>query len=222
MAKVYNVKVVENDFDGYMNVDKSYFNDSEVANINNFRPEGSSHKPMVLAQIVGFNNGILGSFDVEDQYVICNRKKYNSKVCNDSCVEFFIKPKSNMGYFNFEFNCFGTIHCSYIVDPKRVRKGFKEYYKIPIKIGSAIKVNSSCKGLIPNEIDNPFKWELYYFIPFTIMENYIGKLDLSREWNGNFYKCADKSSHPHWGSWNPVSKLNFHAPNDFGIIKFKK
>ena len=57
----------------------------------------------------------------------------------------------------------------------------------------------------------------------------LGALDLGpleppaqRRWRGNFYKCADESSHPHWASWRPIGeKLDFHTPEFFGEIGVK-
>ncbi|MCD6337129.1 MAG: hypothetical protein J7M01_02720, partial [Candidatus Marinimicrobia bacterium] len=37
---------------------------------------------------------------------------------------------------------------------------------------------------------------------------------------GNLYKCGDKTSHPHWASWSPIDKLNFHQPKHFGEFVF--
>ena len=31
-------------------------------------------------------------------------------------------------------------------------------------------------------------------------------------WRANFYKCGDETSHPHWASWSPVGRLDFHRP----------
>ncbi|MBF0230732.1 MAG: hypothetical protein HQK63_14285 [Desulfamplus sp.] len=46
---------------------------------------------------------------------------------------------------------------------------------------------------------------------------------LNVEWRANFYKCADKTSHPHWLTWSPVDfpKPNFHIHESFGILKFE-
>ena len=37
----------------------------------------------------------------------------------------------------------------------------------------------------------------------------------------NFYKCADKSDHPHFVSWNPIDTAapDFHRPEFFGIME---
>ena len=36
----------------------------------------------------------------------------------------------------------------------------------------------------------------------------------------NFYKCGDKTVHPHYACWNPVGgeKPNFHQPQSFGKL----
>jgi hypothetical protein len=42
-------------------------------------------------------------------------------------------------------------------------------------------------------------------------------------WRANFYKCADKTSHPHWLTWAHVNypKPKFHLPEYFGRIEFE-
>ena len=35
---------------------------------------------------------------------------------------------------------------------------------------------------------------------------------------GNFYKCGDHTDSPHWGSWAPVEKVDFHVPHLFGDL----
>lgn len=42
-------------------------------------------------------------------------------------------------------------------------------------------------------------------------------------WRANFYKCADKTSHPHWLTWAPVDypKPKFHLSGFLGWIEFK-
>ncbi len=218
VVREYQVKNIDKKFDGEF---LSFLNDLskvESGKIDKFRSESSSHHPESKFKLCACNNGIIGQFEINDHFVICKNTEYNSMVCKDSCVEFFFQPNRKKGYFNFEFNCLSTVHCSYIIDPQRTETGFKDYKMIPYKIGKNIFVESSVKSLIKNEIDKPLKWNLSFFIPFKLIEEYVGKLEDKKKWFGNFYKCADNSSHPHWGSWNPVSELNFHAPNDFGKL----
>ena len=35
---------------------------------------------------------------------------------------------------------------------------------------------------------------------------------------GNFYKCGDHTASPHWGSWVPMPRLDFHDPDSFGTF----
>jgi hypothetical protein len=48
----------------------------------------------------------------------------------------------------------------------------------------------------------------------------LGKIG-GQSWRGNFFKCAEEISHPHWASWSPVDELNFHLPRCFGTIHFE-
>ena len=49
-----------------------------------------------------------------------------------------------------------------------------------------------------------------------------GKPSAGQGWSANFYKCADKTSHPHWGSWAKVEvdRPAFHLPAYFGTLEF--
>ena len=40
-------------------------------------------------------------------------------------------------------------------------------------------------------------------------------------WRGNFFKCVEENSHPHWASWSPVDEFNFHLPQCFGVLRFE-
>lgn len=218
---------------------------AETLQIRHFRPEGSDHRPHTAARLLYDATGLYGMFRVQDRYVRCLRTEYNDTVWRDSCVEFFAQPKPERGYFNFEFNCGGTFLCSHITNHERTEDGFKEWVKVPPGIGQTIKVHSSLPRRIEQEISEPVLWTLSFFIPFALFEHYLGPLtsvaaDVSRRnssnpkraptdvggylagqiWRGNFYKCADESSHPHWASWSPVDEFNFHRPNCFGTIRF--
>src|SRR5262245_25252266 len=96
---------------------------AEVAEITHFRPESSSHRPRTKVRLLGSGMGLHGIFHVQDRYVRCIRQNYFDDVWKDSCVEFFVQPKPQSGYFNFEFNCGGALLCNYILDPTRIPNG---------------------------------------------------------------------------------------------------
>ena len=195
---------------------------AETLEVAHFRPEGSNHRPKTSARMLYDAKGLYGIFRVQDRYVRCLRTQYFDPVWKDSCVEFFAQPEPDRGYFNFEFNCGGAFLCMHITNPERTPDGFKEFVKVPAAIGQTIQVRSSLPQRIDPEIITPVVWTLSFFIPCTLFEHYLGPLGglAGQVWRGNFFKCADESSHPHWASWSPVDEFNFHRPNCFGSMTF--
>jgi hypothetical protein len=196
---------------------------AETLEITHFRSESSDHRPQTSTRVLYDDAGIHGLFRVEDRYLLCKRTEYLDPVWRDSCVEFFAQPKPESGYFNFEFNCGGALLCSYIINPERVPGGFREFTRLPPAIGKTIQTASSLPRRIDSEITEPTIWFLRFFVPFAAFEHYVGSLGplSGQTWRGNFYKCADESSHPHWVAWSPVDELNFHMPRCFGTIRFE-
>jgi hypothetical protein len=195
---------------------------AHTAQITHFRPESSSHRPSTSVRLLYDSRGIGGIFKVQDQYVRCIRPNYFDEVWKDSSVEFFVEPKTGRGYFNFEFNCGGAFLCSHITNPERGPGGFKQFTKLPFEIGQAVKVRSSLPRLVEKEVSEPIVWTLQFYIPLTVLEHYVGPLgELPGQiWRGNFFKCAEEVSHPHWASWSPVDEFNFHLPRCFGALRF--
>lgn len=195
----------------------------DCVEISNFRIEGSDHRPATQAKLFYSDEGLHGFFRVEDNYIRCLHTKINAPVYKDSCVEFFVKPKEDKGYFNFEFNCGGAVSCSYITDPTRVCGGFKSAKALAGSELSRIKINHSMPRIVEPEITKPTTWSLDFVVPFSILEKHIGppgKLS-GQVWTANFYKCGDDTSHPHWASWAPLTARNFHLPGCFGTITFE-
>jgi hypothetical protein len=202
--------------------DDSAWKNAQTAELGHFRPESSAHRPRTRVRVVHGPAGIRGIFDVEDQFVRSVRTNYMDEVWKDSCVEFFIQPRPDSGYFNLEINAGGAHLCCYIEDPARVPGGFKKFTRLPPEIGRTIQVRSSLPKTIDPEITETVLWQLNFFLPLAVLEEYVGTLGNVRgqEWRGNFYKCADESSHPHWASWAPVDEFNFHLPRCFGALSF--
>ena len=198
------------------------WNQAETLEIQHFRPEGSDHRPRTSARVLYGASGLCGIFQVQDRYVRCVRTQYHDAVWKDSCVEFFAQPKPDRGYFNFEFNCGGAFLCCYITDPTRAPDGFKDYVKVPAGIGQTIRVQTSLPQRVEPEITSSLVWTLSFFVPFALFEHYLVPLGAlpGQEWRGNFFKCAEENSHPHWASWSPVDEFSFHRPTCFGSLRF--
>jgi hypothetical protein len=79
-------------------------------------------------------------------------------------------------------------------------------------------------SVVEPEITDPTTWRRGFFIPLSVFEKTTGlqSTELSGQiWRANLYKCADKTSHPHWASWKPITETNFHLPECFGEITFE-
>ena len=156
--------------------------------------------------------------------MLCRETVPQSPVCTDSCVEFFVQPRPDTGYFNFEFNCGGTIHCHYIEDCRRTPAGFMKHRPLTLEELSQVKVSASLPAIVWPERQHAVVWQLDVMIPLQVMEPYIGRTGplSAQTFAANFYKCADHSSHPHWASWAPIGEdLNFHQPKKFGLLEFE-
>ena len=196
---------------------------AETLELIHFRPEGSDHKPKTSVRLLYNSSGIFGIFRIEDHYVRSIHTKYLSPVYKDSCVEFFVKPKQDKGYFNFEFNCGGALLCTYIVDPTRTPEGFRDFLKLSEEDGKQILIYHSMPDIVELEITEAVTWFLEFFIPFSLLEQYVGSIGnvSNQSWHANFYKCGDETSHPHWASWTPLPEKNFHMPECFGTLSFE-
>lgn len=200
----------------------SDWENANVAELTNFREESKSRHPKVKVKLLHDDAGIYVMFQVNDQYVRSVVTEYMGSVCTDSCVEFFVQPGGRGGYLNFEINCGGTLHVSFIKDSTPSPGGFKDFMPLPPEDGAKVKIFHSMPSVVEPEIQEPVTWRNAFFIPAEIFERYGGVKApyCGQVWRGNFYKCADRTSHPHWITWAPVDKLNFHLPHCFDRIVF--
>ena len=125
---------------------------ANVAEIAHFRQESSDHHPKTLARLLHDKTGFYGLFQVDDKYVRAVRSQFQGEVWKDSCVEFFVQPKKECGYFNFEMNCGGALLCSYVTDPTRTPTGLKKALPLPENIGGLVKTRSTLSKVVDPEI----------------------------------------------------------------------
>lgn len=196
--------------------------------VDQFHPQSSVHRPVTQAKVLYDDDHLYVIFRVQDQYVRAVYTEYQDPVYNDSCVEFFVMPapstrSGQSGYFNFEMNCIGTLLVYFIEDSTRSGAGFKKYTPLPADLVYDLMIFHSWPGQTSTEIFEPVEWTVEYRIPFVLFEAYLGPVECrsGAQWHGNFYKCGDRSSHPHWASWAPIGEaLNFHQPQLFGRLQF--
>jgi Carbohydrate-binding family 9 len=204
--------------------DGALWKSTEALSISNYLPQSSDHKPVTKVKLLHDAASINVLFNVADRYVRAVRTEYQSDVWNDSCVEWFTRPKSNKGYFNFEINCIGTLHVHYVEDPERIAGGkLKKSTPVPLETGKLVQIRHSIAAPVDPEIAEPTEWLLEMKVPLTFFEPFVGTIGAlsGQRWRANFNKCADQTSHPTWATWSPVSELNFHRPQEFGEITFE-
>lgn len=187
-----------------------------------FHPQSSQHRPVVHAQLAHDGERLHLRFTVRDRYVLSRAVDANGPVCTDSCVEFFVEPIPGLGYFNLEVNAGGTLHCSHITDPTRLPDGgfAGRSFLDPAEL-SAIAVATTLPAVIDPELATPLDWAMCASIPVQLFARRLGRMPpVPGTWRGNFFKCADHSSHPHWASWAPIgTALAFHVPACFGRLE---
>lgn len=196
---------------------------ANVLSISNYLPQSSDHRPVTTVRLLHDRKSVRVLFKVSDRFVRCVRTEYQSDVWNDSCVEWFVRPKPDKGYFNFEINCLGVLHVHYVEDPVRVDGKLTKSTPVPAESGALIKILHSVSSAVDPEIAEPMEWAILMDVPVKFFEPFIGPIGnlSSQRWRANFNKCADQTSHPTWATWNPVSELNFHRPQEFGEIVFE-
>ncbi len=169
--------------------------------------ENYPYKPDVEFRIAYLYNKILLKFYVKEKEIISNHKNDNEMVCEDSCVEFFVKPGNSDGYYNFEFNSIGTVLVQYGSD----RNNRKYLDKTLLK---NIKRFALVESLY---------WELFVIIPSELFCKHNITNFSSSKFTANFYKCGDKLSDPHYITWNNIKteSPDYHRPEFFKPISFE-
>ncbi len=137
----------------------------------------------------------------------------NGNVWEDSCCEFFVADPTDGTYYNFEMNCIGSLLAA-------KRTGRED--AVPFSIEKLQRVVRH--STLPHESceleGETFEWSVAMCIPFDMIG--VDSTSLPQYLMVNFYKCGDKTAHPHFLSWNPIDvpSPDFHRPEFFGKICF--
>jgi len=98
--------------------------------VAHFHPSGSEHRPATLARMQFDERWLYAHFRVRDRWVRAVCRRFQDPVWTDSCVELFVRPRPDRGYFNFEMSCGGVLLLYYIEDPTRTAGGFARYREV--------------------------------------------------------------------------------------------
>lgn len=130
-----------------------------------------------------------------------------SRVCEDSCLEFFFMPEGEDRYFNFEINPNGCLYVGF----GRSRQDRVILYRQDANQFFGIHTQKTPDG-----------WETAYRIPLSFLRLFWPDFSFTGSLRANVYKCGEKTAREHYLSWNPCSSEtpDFHRPADFGVMTF--
>jgi hypothetical protein len=195
-----------------------------VLEVSHFHPSSTEHRPRTQARLQFDRSFLYVHFRVQDRYVRAVSRRFQDPVWKDSCVELFVRPRQDRGYFNFEMSCGGVLLLYYIEDPTPTANGFRKYRRLEKRHLRGLKVFHTLPRRVEPELPGPVDWAVEYRVPFELFAAYLGSppATAGTSWRGNLYKCADACSHPHWACWAPIGEeLNFHQPERFGELRFE-
>lgn len=180
-------------------------------------PDSYPYKPEVSFAAAHTSDAVLLHFKVREQSVLAHCSSDRESIWQDSCVEFFLSPEPGDGlYYNFEFNCIGRMYAC--VGPDRNSRQF-----LPESAYAAIKRASSLGETAFEERLGECEWDLSAIVPVSCLVRHdIASLD-GLQMSGNFYKCGDHLSVPHFLSFAPIGvpKPDFHRPEFFCTLEFE-
>lgn len=217
----YRVKKIKSPFKADATWDTAPWNNIPVLALTHHMGPGPDHFPWTEAKLIFDDEAVFVMFRVRDRYVRAKAKHHQDNVFEDSCVEFFFTPATDMsrGYFNLEMNCGGTMLFHF-----QTGRG-KDRVVIPKEECEEIFCVHSLPHSVEPEIQEPLTWTVSYRVPIGLLKKYTKVVPPGPrvQWRANFYKCGDRTSHPHWLAWSPVDvpKPDFHRPEFFGILEFE-
>ena len=131
------------------------------------------------------------------------------EICADSCMEFFFSPlEGDKRYFNIECNVKGAIFLGMGSNVHTLVRFIPEEPAI-LPVGKKLE-----KG-----------WEVTYTVPYSFIRQFFPEFEAKegKSIRANCYKCGDKTTRPHYFTWNPVPVLpeaSYHNPKEFGVMYF--
>ena len=173
-------------------------------------PEAFPYAPLCGGRIARTQDALVVDFRVSGLDLRARNTEDNGRQWEDSCVEVFIQDPEDGNYYNFEINALGKVLAC--TGPDRHNRTPR-----PVEEMEDILRFSQVEGG-PIEEEGIHTWRVGVVIPFYLIgidpENLPGPI------RANFYKCGDKTAHPHYLSWSPVETLrpDFHRPEFFGEL----
>lgn len=178
-------------------------------------PDEYPSRPEVFFRIAHSGDNILLQYQVREDEILGMVTEDNGEVWTDSCAEFFV-TFDDANYYNLESNCIGRVLLGYRKTGERAEHALPEIMKSIKRLPDlGFGVRSRQKG--------DFKWTLTLIIPIATFWKSNIKTLRGIKARGNFYKCGDNLTVPHFVSWAKIEtpNPNFHQPGFFGELIFE-
>ena len=180
-------------------------------------PADWPYKPPVSFRIGYDEGGINLEWTVDEQTVRALQGVPGGEVYEDSCVEFFFQPSADdPHYYNFEWNAIGNLYLAW-------RTGRHDPEKAPAEVLALVRAEASCGAVPFAERPSDGPWTLKVCIPAEALWHSGPKTLRGLKARGNFYKCGDGLTVPHFVTWAPIAteKPDYHRPEYFKDIIFE-
>jgi hypothetical protein len=141
-----------------------------------FHPSSTEHRPLTEAKLQFDRSHLYVHFRVQDRFVRAVSRRFQDPVWADSCVELFVRPRPDRGYFNFEMNCGGVLLLYYIEDPARTADGFVKYRRVDRRDLRGLRVFHTLPRRVEPELPGPLTWAVEYRVPFSLFAGDLGGL----------------------------------------------
>ena len=179
-------------------------------------PETFPYAPLCSGRIARTQDALVVDFRVSGLDLRARNLEDNGHQWEDSCVEVFIQDPEKADYYNFEINPLGKVLAA--CGPDRNNRTLRPAEEMDGILRFA-QNDGACPPEGTEELSGLQSWRVGVIIPVELIG--VDPEKLPRTLRANFYKCGDKTAHPHFLSWNPVGTLqpDFHRPEFFGELR---
>lgn len=173
--------------------------------ITTYRWVDNDYRPKTYAELSLTEDTLTLSMTCEERDPLA-RYDYgpNAPVCDDSCMEFFFSLDEKKHYVNFEINAIGGYYCAY-------RQGRQD----KVFHDDLFTENGKPKATIEEDF-----WRITVSFSVPKLLDLFGITRIESIF-GNFYKCGEETSPPHFGMWAEIDvpSPDYHRPEFFQRIE---
>ncbi len=193
---MYIIKKVSHNI---VDINDAIWDKANVANININNWKQFEYVPGTFAKLLYNDEYLFVKLWTDEKPLLARHTEQNSRVCDDSCMEFFFCPNQNdKRYMNFEFNPFGTM-----------------YFAIRSNRHDATQPEKDRNFFNVQSVVTDKFWTLQFAIPFSYIDEVFSTH--TKTMLGNLYKCGEHTEREHYLSFYPLHPvdIDFHRSEYF-------